>query len=303
MSAMRLPLACFALLVLAAAPARAGGIVNGSFEAPTVPVGGYLNYLGGSTAITGWTVEGTGVSVVSGSFSQDGILFHAEDGKQWLDLTGDGFNSPSDGVAQNVTTVVGHAYSLSFYVGSATDDYLFFASTVNLSIDGGAITSYTNPIAPSNMLNWELFTVDFAATTTMTNVAFYNGDSVNNNNASLDNVTLNSASVPEPAAITLMAIGSAAAVIVLAFRKAGKSAQSTPVRVRTQNPAVFMLSDDVEFSLNKFLHLARTTFPAPNEKVAAYLATQEQIYRERNLHAAQRRTLRCRFLLPDQSPL
>ena len=90
-----------ALLALAAAPAKAGNIVNGSFEAPTVPAGGFLNYFGGSTAITGWTVEGTGVSIV----------------------------------------------------------------------------------------------------------AFFNGDSVNNNNASLDNVTLNSAAVPEPAGITLMAIG------------------------------------------------------------------------------------------------
>ena len=114
---------------------------------------------------------------------------------------------------------MGHTYALSFYVGSATDHYLFFASTVNLSIDGGAITSYTNPTAPSNMLNWELFTVDFTATTTVTNVTFYNGDSANNNNASLDNVSIYSASVPEPAGITLMAIGSAAAGIVLAFRK------------------------------------------------------------------------------------
>lgn len=38
---------------------------------------------------------------------------------------------------------------------------------------------------------------------------------------------------------------------------------------RTQDTAVLMLSDDVEFSLNKFLHLVRTAFPAPNEKVAA----------------------------------
>jgi hypothetical protein len=115
MSAMRLPLACFALLVLAAAPARAGGIVNGSFEAPTEPVGGFLNYFGGSTAITGWSVKGTGVSIVS----------------------------------------------------------------------------------------------------------------VNNNNASLDNVTLNSAAVPEPAGITLMAIGLAATGIVLASRRERASAALT----------------------------------------------------------------------------
>ena len=41
------------------------------------------------------------------------------------------------------------------------------------------------------MLHWERFTADFTATTTTTNVAFFNGDSVNNNNAALDIVTLN----------------------------------------------------------------------------------------------------------------
>jgi hypothetical protein len=44
MSEMRLSLACAALLALAVAPARANLIVHGSSEAPTVPVGGFLNY-------------------------------------------------------------------------------------------------------------------------------------------------------------------------------------------------------------------------------------------------------------------
>jgi hypothetical protein len=45
-----------------------------------------------------------------------------------------------------------------------------------------------------------------------------------------------------------------------------------------QDSTVFMLSDDVELSLNKFLHSVRTAFPAPNEKVATYLENQEQIF-------------------------
>ena len=47
---------------------------------------------------------------------------------------------------------------------------------------------------------------------------------------------------------------------------------------RTLGPTVFMLSDDVKFSLNKFLHSVRATFPVPNEKVAVYLAKEEQIF-------------------------
>ena len=45
---------------------------------------------------------------------------------------------------------------------------------------------------------------------------------------------------------------------------------------RAQDPTVLTLSDDVVFRLNIFLHSARTAFPAPNERVAAYLRNQEQ---------------------------
>jgi hypothetical protein len=47
---------------------------------------------------------------------------------------------------------------------------------------------------------------------------------------------------------------------------------------RTLDPTVFMLTGEAESSLGKFLHSVRTTFPAPNEKVAAYLRNQEQIF-------------------------
>src|SRR5580704_14235100 len=76
-------------------PLQADSITNGSFESPVVPVGGFTNFGNGSVLIPGWTVIGApgGVSIVSGSFTQNGISFPAEDGAQWLDLTGDGTNS------------------------------------------------------------------------------------------------------------------------------------------------------------------------------------------------------------------
>ena len=43
-------------------------ITNGSFEVPTVTAGTFSNFLTGSTAISGWTVFGPAVSIVSGSF-------------------------------------------------------------------------------------------------------------------------------------------------------------------------------------------------------------------------------------------
>src|SRR5688572_18835588 len=83
-----------ALMVLSAAP-TAGGlpqavaaptnlISNGSFERPVVPSGGYVSYFSGdTTSIPNWAVIGppfTEVAIVSGSFTQSGFSFPAQDG-------------------------------------------------------------------------------------------------------------------------------------------------------------------------------------------------------------------------------
>jgi len=58
-----------------------------------LPTGFFTNFLTGSTAITGWTVVGPEVSIVSDTYASLGFTFPAEDGKQRLDLTGDGTNT------------------------------------------------------------------------------------------------------------------------------------------------------------------------------------------------------------------
>jgi hypothetical protein len=78
---------------------QANSIVNGSFETPVVRVGGFQNFLSGSNGITGWTVVGREASVVSGSYASECCKFPAQDGNQWLDLTGDGSNSKEGGRA------------------------------------------------------------------------------------------------------------------------------------------------------------------------------------------------------------
>src|SRR5438046_1901017 len=98
-NAMRAALVALAISATCAA-ARADLIVNGSFEAPPVPVGGYTNYPGGSTALTGWTVVGPQVSVVNGTYVSNGIQFQAQDQAQWIDLAGDGANSKDGGITQ-----------------------------------------------------------------------------------------------------------------------------------------------------------------------------------------------------------
>jgi hypothetical protein len=195
MKTLRLTIACW--VALAATPALADLIVNGSFETPVVPNGFYTNFPGGSIAITGWTVVGVDSSVVDGDFIQSGITFQAQDGEQWIDMAGVTSNASSSGVTQSVPTTIGGLYELSFYVGSAQASPFFAASTVDLSINGGPRVPFHNSIAPSNMLNWQQFIVPFVATSNSTNLTFYNGSASNNFLSALDNVVIEG--IPEPA--------------------------------------------------------------------------------------------------------
>lgn len=187
------------LAALAAAQARANLIVNGSFETPIVTVGGFTTFPATSTAINGWTVVGVDSSITSGSFSQNGIAFQAQDGNQWLDAAGFNSNSSTSGVTQNVPTMVSAQYEISFYVGSALDNVSFFPTTIDLQIDGGPRVSYTNPAAPNNMLDWRKFTVPFTAINSSTTITLYNGGASNNFLSGLDNVSL--VAVPEPSSL------------------------------------------------------------------------------------------------------
>ena len=203
-------LVAVAVLAAASSQAHSNLILNGSFEDPVVPVGGYTNFLAGSHAITGWTVVGVDSAVVSSTFMQSGITFNAQAGIQWLDLTGVTSNSPNSGVTQSVATTIGQGYELKFYVGSTTDatsSHFFFPTTVDLSIDGGTRTHYFNPTGPTNMLDWKLFTVDFTAAQSTTNLAFLNGAAANNFETALDNVQLSPTAAPEPGSVTLLGLG------------------------------------------------------------------------------------------------
>ncbi len=197
-------LACVAAVIGGLAASAHGTVTNGSFELPVVPTSSFATFTTGSTSITGWTVVGDRVSVISGTYVESGITFNAQSGAQWIDLTGPGSNQPSNGVSQNVATTIGELYRISFYVGSATENSGVFASTVDLSIAGGPRVSFTNPTTPRTTMDWQLFTADFTATSTLTNITFFNGSSPNNGLSGLDNVTLQV--IPAPGAAALLGL-------------------------------------------------------------------------------------------------
>jgi hypothetical protein len=135
--------------------------------------------------------------------------FIAQDGVQWLDLTGFNINS-TEGVAQTVGTTVGNIYQLSYFVGNTTGRGIFgTTSTVNVSITAVAPFSDTNSTASPTAQNWQQFTHTFVAAATSTVLQFTNGDPGTDNNNGLDNVVLLDlgpavGAVPEPDTYALL---------------------------------------------------------------------------------------------------
>jgi hypothetical protein len=199
-------------------------LLNGSFETPVVPAGGYTLFPIGSSAIDGWTVIGnhqdvaivsgtaTGVSGMAGGPAyQAGLTYSAQGGAQWLDLTGSVDWTLSGGVQQTVATTIGNSYLLSFWVGNIFDPYLFVSSsTVRVDINGAVAGYFSNAAIFNSNLEWQQFFLPFVATSGLTTVAFINKDGWNDQTNGLDNVSLEAAGptvVPEPASLLLFGTG------------------------------------------------------------------------------------------------
>lgn len=197
--------------LLACGGASAANLVtNGSFEAPDIVGGSYVLHTTGSTAITGWTV--TGPAGDSVQLTPDTYLgLQADDGRQWLDLTG--IFGYDKGVRSDAfATTVGATYRIRFAVGN----YIPFGpSTVGLSISGGPEQLFVNPSVaanPKSPMNWASFSVDWVADATSAQLSFLgraNGTLSNNAGIGLDSVMVEQigAPVPEPGTYALMAFG------------------------------------------------------------------------------------------------
>jgi hypothetical protein len=200
-------------LVACIVPVQAAPITNGSFEAPVVPVGSFTDFASGSPLITGWTVVGLGVSIINGTFSQGCCTFPAEDGSQWLDLTGDGTNSIG-GVEQTVATTAGTQYTLSFWVGNIFDPGGIFGTTSSVNvrlggIGGTSLGTFTNNSMTTGTQVWQHFTPTFTATGASATLDFLNADPDNDNSNGLDNVSLTAIAtgVPDPGTLSLVGLG------------------------------------------------------------------------------------------------
>ena len=198
--------------LISGAASAAHTIVNGSFESTPTPVNGFTVF-GNGANIGGWIVTGdtsNAVLSIDTGYQEAGVAFPAQDGRVHLDLTGAG-NTGANGVYQDVATVSGRTYEVTFWLGNATGDgtgnsgAYVLSSSLNLAITGAGATNYVNGTVTAGTVNWGQYTRRFTATGATTRLQFTNTTPVGDNFTGLDNVSL--AAVPEPASWGLMILG------------------------------------------------------------------------------------------------
>ncbi len=203
-----MPLSLIAILGLAVSIGRADSILDGGFEVPVEKSGAYQLFSPGQSipsATNDWSVVGAAgnVAVISGDYvypdpAHPNITFPAQEGTQWLDLTG--LSNTATGVQQSVPTTIGQTYTLSFWVGNVNSPDLFGSnSTVDVFIDNAPVPVLIaeNSSTNATTLVWEQFSHSFVATSSSTTIEFLNGDPSTDNSNGLDNVTL-TATTPLP---------------------------------------------------------------------------------------------------------
>lgn len=184
----------------AAAPASAASVTNGSFEMGTNPGATFSTLAAGSNAITGWTIGGAGVDYIGG-------YWNASDGVRSVDLSA----LNSGGVSQNITTVAGKTYKVTFDMAGNPDGGLGNRLMV---VTSNGFTPQQNifTVGPANThtnMGWVSMSYMFTAGPgTTTNIAFASGE-YNPYGPALDNVGISA--VPEPTTWALMILGFGAA--------------------------------------------------------------------------------------------
>src|SRR5258708_18344011 len=150
-----------AVIGLAAAPAFAAAITNGSFETGTDPGVFTTLFAGDSTSIPGWTVT-------SGSVDYIGTYWTASNGSRSLDMSGNGAGA----ISQTLSTVAGHTYTVTFDMAGNPDGS---PAIKTLNVDAGGLPSlYSFDVTGHDKTNmgWEPQTFNFTATGTSTNLTF-----------------------------------------------------------------------------------------------------------------------------------
>lgn len=196
-----------AALVAFSAPARAD-LLNGSFESGTYTFGGdgAATIYTGSTAITGWTVFHSNVSPISNANTFPII---AQDGTVCLDLTGSTDSWPYGGVQQTITTIPSHAYDLTFWIGVDNSGSIANGPAAITASADSTSQDFTNTLTDLGN-QWQQFTLPFTASSNSTLISLVGQSTAGGGYIGLDNVAVTDLTVPEPASLSLLVLGTAA---------------------------------------------------------------------------------------------
>ena len=212
---MNLMVLTAALLVGGSGQSRADLITNGSFElaspgySPPTLRGSLQSLPDGSTAMLGWTVFGGPASdglawnpSLNTGPSSNGMT--AQNGIEFLDLTGFFDQKPYFGVSQTISTAPGQSYILSFYLGNASQ-YDGGNSTIAAQVIAGPVTQTFTDNFAGTAPEWTQYSVDFTAIADLTTISIQGTQGFAF--IGLDNVSVNVASaVPEPGSLILGSI-------------------------------------------------------------------------------------------------
>lgn len=184
--------------------AHANLIQNGSFEDPTIPNGTWTQF----PAIPNW-VTYSGETMFE--YQNNIWTGTAADGNQFVELAP---NQPQS-IAQTIVTDPGEIYTLSFAY-KPRGDALDTNNWLEVGFSNGDGTGYSalgpdlhNPLGTG----WTYYSYNFTATSQSTDIIFINDTTHNYNWSSpscgpfLDDVSVNSARVPEPSTLLLFGAG------------------------------------------------------------------------------------------------
>lgn len=147
-------------------------VLNGGFESPDVPNGGWAVFTNADVAQTNWTIiDGAGLEI------QDHAAGNPHGGDQLAELDSHNANSQTT-IQQVINTVPGQKYRLTFWHSArpgnnAGDNKIKFTVKVT-STDGIMIndTVYAYPIPGGSQTQWTKYTYNFVALNNQTTVQF-----------------------------------------------------------------------------------------------------------------------------------